>query len=100
MAGSLWYVVNVYSGFEKKVADHIREQAEKKGLTAQIEQILVPTEEVVEIKKGEKVKSERNFFPGYILIQMNMTDDVWHLVRNTPKVSSFLGGKGKHVAVP
>ena len=100
MAGSLWYVVNVYSGFEKKVADHIREQAEKKGLSEQIAQILVPTEEVVEIKKGEKVKSERNFFPGYILIQMNMTDDVWHLVRNTPKVSSFLGGKGKPVAVP
>ncbi|MEB3702737.1 Transcription termination/antitermination factor NusG [Candidatus Bealeia paramacronuclearis] len=92
---ALWYVVNVYSGFEKKVADNIREQAEKKGLSDQIEQILVPTEEVIEVKKGAKVATERKFFPGYILIKMMMTDDAWHLVKNTPKVSGFLGGRGK-----
>lgn len=92
---ALWYVVNVYSGFEKKVAEAIREQAEKKGLVDQIEQVLVPTEEVVEVKKGAKVASERKFFPGYILIKMMMTDDAWYMVKNTPKVSGFLGGRGK-----
>jgi len=92
---SLWYVVNVYSGFEKKVAEQIREQVEKKGLDQQVERILVPTEEVVEVKKGEKIKSERNFFPGYILVKMDLTDEAWHLVKNTPKVSGFLGARGK-----
>jgi transcriptional antiterminator NusG len=90
-----WYVVNVYSGYEKKVAEHIREQAAKKGLEDQIETIFVPTEEVVEIKKGAKVTSERQFFPGYVLVKMHLSDEVWHLVRHTPKVSGFLGGKGK-----
>ncbi len=93
--GPHWYVVNVYSGFEKKVSEHIREQAEKKNLSDQIEMILVPTEEVVEVKKGAKVTSERQFFPGYVLIKMYLTDEVWHLVRNTPKVSGFLGARGK-----
>ncbi|MBY0502168.1 MAG: transcription termination/antitermination protein NusG [Alphaproteobacteria bacterium] len=92
---SRWYVVNVYSGFEKKVAEHIREQAAKKGLADQIETVLVPTEEVVEVKKGAKVTSERQFFPGYVLIKMQLTDEVWHLVRHTPKVSGFLGARGK-----
>lgn len=92
---SRWYVVNVYSGFEKKVAEHIREQAAKKGLADQIEAVLVPTEEVVEVKKGAKVTSERQFFPGYVLIKMQLTDEVWHLVRHTPKVSGFLGARGK-----
>ena len=92
---ALWYAVNVYSGFEKKVAENIREQAEKKGLSDQIEQVLVPTEDVIEVKKGAKVVTERKFIPGYILVKMVMTDDAWHLVKNTPKVSGFLGARGK-----
>lgn len=94
-----WYVVNVYSGFEKKVAEHIREQADKKGLSDQIQTVLVPTEEVVEIKKGAKVTSERQFFPGYILVNMKLSDEIWHLVRHTPKVSGFLGARGKPAPV-
>lgn len=94
-----WYVINVYSGYEKKVAEYIQEQAAKKGLADQIETVLVPMEEVVEVKKGEKVTSERQFFPGYVLIKMQLTDEVWHLVRHTPKVSGFLGGKGKPTPV-
>jgi transcriptional antiterminator NusG len=94
-----WYVVNVYSGFEKKVAEHIREQADKKGLSDQIHSVLVPTEEVVEIKKGAKVTSERQFFPGYILVNMKLSDEIWHLVRHTPKVSGFLGARGKPAPV-
>ncbi len=96
---SRWYVINVYSGFEKKVAEHIREQADKKGLSEQIEQILVPTEEVVEVKKGAKVTSERQFFPGYILVKMRLSDEAWHLVRHIPKVSGFLGSRGKPIPV-
>ena len=94
-----WYVVNVYSGFEKKVAEHIREQADKKSLSDKIDTIFVPTEEVVEIKKGAKVTSERQFFPGYILIKMHLSDEVWHLVRHIPKVSGFLGTRGKPIPV-
>lgn len=90
-----WYVVNVYSGYEKKVAEYIQEQAAKKGLTQQIETIFVPMEEVIEVKKGAKITSERQFFPGYVLIKMQLTDELWHLVRHTPKVSGFLGGRGK-----
>ena len=90
-----WYVTHVYSGFEKKVASSIREQAEQKGLADHFEQILVPTEEVIEVKRGAKVSSERKFFPGYVLIKMDMTDETWHLVKNTAKVTGFLGGKGK-----
>jgi len=96
---SRWYVVNVYSGFEKKVAEYIQEQAAKKGLLDQIESVLVPTEQVVEVKKGAKVTSERQFFPGYVLIKMQLTDEVWHLVRHTPKVSGFLGARGKPTPV-
>lgn len=99
MIQSSWYVINVYSGYEKKVADHIREQAAKKGLTEQIEMIFVPTEEVVEVKKGAKVTSERQFFPGYVLIKMHLSDEIWHLVRHTPKVSGFLGARGKPIPV-
>jgi transcriptional antiterminator NusG len=88
-----WYVIHVYSGFEKKVAQSIREQAAQHGMADRFDEILVPTEEVVEVRRGQKVNSERKFFPGYVLIRMEMTDDSWHLVRNTPKVTAFLGGK-------
>src|SRR5213595_911792 len=90
-----WYVIHVYSGFEKKVAQAIREQAEQKGMAERFEQILVPTEEVVEVKRGAKVSSERKFFPGYVLIKMDLDDQTWHLVKNTAKVTGFLGGRGK-----
>ena len=92
---SRWYVIHVYSGFEKKVAVSIREQAEQKGLAESFEEILVPTEEVVEVKRGSKVSSERKFFPGYVLIKMDLSDETWHLVKNTAKVTGFLGGRGR-----
>jgi transcription termination/antitermination protein NusG len=95
-----WFVVHVYSGFEKKVAQSIREQAETKGLADKFEQVLVPTEEVVEVKRGAKVSSERKFFPGYVLVKMELTDQTWHLVKNTPKVTNFLGGGGRGRPVP
>ena len=90
-----WYVVHVYSGFEKKVAQSIEEQAKQNGMDDKILQIMVPVEEMVEMRRGAKVKSERKFFPGYVLAQMEMTDETWHLVKNTPKVTDFLGGKGR-----
>jgi transcriptional antiterminator NusG len=92
---SRWYVIHVYSGFEKKVASAIREQAEQKGLGDHFEEILVPTEEVIEVRRGAKVSSERKFFPGYVLVKMDMDDTTWHLVRNTAKVTGFLGGRGR-----
>lgn len=94
-----WYVVNVYSGSEKRVLEQIYEKAEKNGVSDMFGQILIPSEEVIEIKKGEKVKAERKFFPGYILVQMALTDDTWHLVRSIPKVSDFLGAKGKPLPI-
>ncbi len=90
-----WYVIHVYSGFEKKVAESIKEQAKQKGLADKFEEVLVPTEEVVEVKRGAKVSAERKFFPGYVLVKMDLTDESWHLVKNTPKVTGFLGGKGR-----
>ena len=90
-----WYVIHVYSGFEKKVAQSIREQADQKGLGEMFGEILVPTEEVVEVKRGAKVNAERKFFPGYVLIKMDLSDETWHLVKNTAKVTGFLGGRGK-----
>jgi transcriptional antiterminator NusG len=86
-----WYVVHAYSGFESKVAQSIRDQADREGLGADILEVLVPTEEVVEVKRGSKTKSERKFFPGYVLVKMVMTDRAWHLVKNTTKVTGFLG---------
>jgi len=94
-----WYVVHVYSGFEKKVAQAIREKATQKGLDELFGDILVPTEEVVEVRRGAKINSERKFFPGYVLVKMELTDDTWHLVKNAPKVTGFLGGGGKPQAI-
>src|SRR5215212_9192728 len=96
---SRWYVIHVYSGFEKKVAAAIREQAEQKGLADRFEELLVPTEEVVEVRRGAKVNSERKFFPGYVLIKMDLDDETWHLVKNTAKVTGFLGGRGKPLPI-
>jgi transcriptional antiterminator NusG len=96
---SRWYVIHVYSGFEKKVAAAVREQAEQKGLADRFEEILVPTEEVVEVKRGAKVSSERKIFPGYVLIKMDLDDETWHLVKNTAKVTGFLGGRGKPLPI-
>jgi transcription termination/antitermination protein NusG len=96
---SRWYVIHVYSGFEKKVAQAIREQAEQKGLSSRFDEILVPTEEVVEVKRGAKVSSERKIFPGYVLIKMDLDDETWHLVKNTAKVTGFLGGRGKPLPI-
>ena len=94
-----WYVIHAYSGFEHKVAESIKEQAEKLGLSKMIDEISVPTQEIVEVKRGARIQTERKFFPGYILIKMIMTDDTWHMVKNTPKVSTFLGSKGKPVPI-
>lgn len=86
-----WYIVHAYSNFEKKVAEDIENKARQKGLSDQIEQIVVPTEKVVEIRRGKKVDAERKFFPGYVLIKANLTDPVISLVKNTPRVTGFLG---------
>ena len=94
-----WYVVHVFSGSEKKVCQNIEEQIISKDMGSLIEEVLVPTEEVVEIRRGAKVQSEKKFFPGYILIKMEMTDETWHLIKAQPKVTGFLGAKGKPVAI-
>ncbi len=94
-----WYVLHVYSGFEAKVAEAIRDKAQKQGIEDRIEDIMVPTEEVVEIKRGQKVNSERKVFPGYVLAKMDMSDQIWHLVKDTPKVTGFLGGGNKPVPI-
>ena len=94
-----WYVVHAYSGFENKVASSIREQAGKKGLADEISEVIVPTEEVVEVRRGAKVQTERKFFPGYVLVKMDLTDQAYHLVKNTPKVTGFLGSGSKPMPV-
>jgi transcriptional antiterminator NusG len=95
-----WYIVHAYSNFEKKVAEAIRADAAMKGLQDKFEEILVPTEEVVEVRRGRKVNAERKYFPGYVLVKMDMTDDAYHLVKNTPKVTGFLGSGKRPLAVP
>lgn len=95
MSAAKWYVLHVYSGFENKVADAIKEKAAKQGLEDHVEEIMVPTEEVVEVKRGQRVNTERKFFPGYVLAKLRMDDNVWHLIKDTPKVSGFLGAGGK-----
>ena len=94
-----WYIVHAYSNFEKKVAESIREQAKVQGLEENFSDILVPTEDVVEIRRGRKVNSERKFFPGYVLVKMEMTDEAYHLIKNTPKVTGFLGSGNKPMPV-
>jgi transcription termination/antitermination protein NusG len=95
-----WYIIHVYSGFERKVMSSIREQAQQQGLQDQFEEIIVPMEEVVEVKRGKKVNAERKFFPGYVLVKMELNDLTWHLVRNTAKVTGFLGASGKPTPIP
>ena len=94
-----WYVAHVFSGSEKKVCQSIEEQIITKDMGSLIEEVLVPTEEVVEIRRGAKVQTEKKFFPGYILIKMEMTDETWHLIKGQPKVTGFLGSKGKPAAI-
>jgi transcriptional antiterminator NusG len=86
-----WYIIHVYSGFENKVAQSIMEQAEQKGMKDLVEEVLVPTEEVMEVRRGKKINAERKFFPGYVLAHMDMTEEAYHLVKNTAKVTGFLG---------
>ncbi|HKJ83369.1 MAG TPA: transcription termination/antitermination protein NusG [Mariprofundaceae bacterium] len=95
-----WYVVQVYSGFEDKVSRQLNERIERADVADQFGEIMVPREEVVELKKGQKVQSQRKFFPGYILVEMEMNDDTWHIVKDTPQVSGFLGSGGKPRPMP
>src|SRR5690554_1518208 len=88
-----WYVVHAYSGYEKRVANSLRERIELHDMHDLFGEVLVPTEEVVEMRGGQKRKSERKFFPGYVLVQMELNDDTWHLVKETPRVMGFIGGK-------
>jgi transcriptional antiterminator NusG len=94
-----WYIVHAYSKFEKKVAESIREQAKTQGLEDSFSEILVPTEDVVEIRRGRKVNAERKFFPGYVLVKMDLSDEAYHLIKNTPKVTGFLGSGSKPMPV-
>lgn len=94
-----WYIVHAYSNFEKKVKEAILEQARNQGLEDQFSEVLVPTEDVVEIRRGRKVNAERKFFPGYVLVKMNLTDEAYHLIKNTPKVTGFLGSAARPIPV-
>ena len=94
-----WYIVHAYSNFEKKVAELIREQAKQRGLGDHFEEVMVPTEKVVEVRRGRKVDAERKFFPGYVLVKMDLTDEVYHLIKNTPKVTGFLGTDKKPMPI-
>src|SRR6188472_3561511 len=96
---SRWYIIHAYSGFENKVKDSILTEATRLGLVSQVEAVEVPTEKVTEIRRGKKVTSDRKFFPGYVLAKLNLNDDVYHLVKNTPKVTGFLGPNGKPQAI-
>jgi transcriptional antiterminator NusG len=92
---SRWYIIHAYSGFENKVRDSIQSEAARMGLAALVEEVEVPTEKVTEVRRGKKVTSDRKFFPGYVLAKLAMNDDVYHLIKNTPKVTGFLGSMGK-----
>jgi len=97
---SRWYIIHAYSGFENKVKEQILADAARMGLDKLVEAVEVPTEKVTEIRRGKKVQSERKFFPGYVLAKLTMNDQVYHLVKNTPKVTGFLGPNGKPQAIP
>ncbi|HAQ35918.1 MAG: transcription termination/antitermination protein NusG [Maricaulis sp.] len=94
-----WYIVHAYSNFEKKVAEAIRAEARSQGLEEKFEEILVPTEDVIEVRKGRKINAERKYFPGYVLVKMDLSDAAYHLVKNTPKVTGFLGSGNKPIPV-
>ena len=94
-----WYIVHTYSNFEKKAAEEIKRQAQIQGLEDLIEDVMVPTEEVVEVRRGQKVNAERKFLPGYILVKANLTDEAYHLIKNVPKVTGFLGQNNKPMAL-
>ncbi len=94
-----WYIVQSYSNFERKVAEAIREKVISKKLDNYFEDVLVPTEKVVEVRRGRKVDAERKFFPGYVLVKMELTDETFHLVKNTPKVTGFLGSDNKPIPI-
>ena len=94
-----WYVIHAYSNFEKKVSESIREQAKQRGLADLFDEILVPIEKVTEVRRGKKVDAERKFFPGYVLAKMDMTDEAFHLIKNTPKIAGFFGDNNKPMAI-
>jgi transcriptional antiterminator NusG len=94
-----WYIVHAYSNFENKVADAIKEAATQQGLGDHFEAVLVPTEEIVEMRKGRKIKSQRRFFPGYVLVKVDLTDQIYHLIKNTPKVTGFLGSDNRPIPI-
>jgi transcriptional antiterminator NusG len=94
-----WYIIHAYSNFEKKVAESIREQSKQRGLADLFDEILVPTEKVVEVRRGRKVDTERKFFPGYVLAKVELTDEAFHLIKNTPKVTGFLGAGDKPMPI-
>jgi len=94
-----WYIVHAYSNFENKVADSIREQAKQRGLGDLFEEVLVPKEKVTEVHRGRKVEAERKFYPGYVLVKMELTDQAFHLIKNTPKVTGFLGADNKPMPI-
>ncbi len=94
-----WYIVHAYSNFERKVAEAIQEKARQKGLEERFSAVMVPTEKVVEVRRGRKVDSERKFFPGYVLVKMELTDETYHLIKNTPKVTGFLGSDNKPMPI-
>src|ERR1700674_5917136 len=95
-----WFIIHTYSGFEQKVADSLRPRAEAFGFADKIGQILIPTEEVIELRNGKKVTSKRLVYPGYVLVEMEMDDELWHAVKSTPRVTGFLGGGTKPVPLP
>jgi transcriptional antiterminator NusG len=94
-----WYIVHAYSNFEKKVAESIREQAKQRHLEHLFDEIMVPTEKVTEVRRGRKIDAERKFFPGYVLVKMDLTDEAYHLIKNTPKVTGFLGADNKPMPI-
>ena len=96
-----WYIVHAYSNFEKKVAESLREQSQARGLADSFEDILVPSEKVSEVRRGRKIDTERKLFPGYVLVKCELTDEIYHLIKNTPKVTGFLGAdKSKPIPIP